>query len=720
MDVTPQLAAVLFPVASVGLIGLWTAVIRRLAPADWPAPLPLLIAGIALYAAQYALGLGLLLVGAFRPEAAWLAVAAAVLVPAVILLRLGPGRAAAGPAALEFTRPERLMVVAAALVILASVIRSGLMPPIDWDFLTYHGPRAAFWASDGTLFGAYDAPGRWQHYRAFQIAGTLPNAWSMLLTGGDWGVAAIGLMAWVAIGVAGYPLARELGARPAAAVLAALAILTIPACFHHRSSGYADNLVTAAVVTSAAVFVAAERRGSLALAGWGIAAAALAFATKWTALPMAGMAGLVWLWMLWRHGAETRPGSALGAGVAIGAIALAWPAVLAARYGNPVFPFAIPPIGVEGYDGPLREWRGGVPPPMSIPRAAFALTFDGFCRSRMLHNGVGPGGLAALGAGALALLAGRRLRSPALLAMLAASLVLLLMVLATRVRPPGLDEARYATVPVILMLAALAAHGTAAARAALMAVLALNLVYALPWRWAAIDAAPVGLCLGVVAVLWAVLRIAGPGRRSPLGSAVAACAAGFLLAAALMPVGRGAYLTAAAEGRLFNSGPIAHAETNWAHPIWAWLAERPGLRIAVSAGTKPAPGHWLIYPLFGAHLQHEVIHLRTGLYYPEERAAASPEALAAAGERWVAELTAAGADLVLLYRPDPVEAQWVTARPELFRPVLESVDGGSVLYAVGHAMAAAEPAPAGGPLAGLAAGRPICGTGTPHPSLLGP
>jgi hypothetical protein len=115
-----------------------------------------------------------------------------------------------------------------------------------------------------------------------------------------------------------------------------------------------------------------------------------------------------------------------------------------------------------------------------------------------------------------------------------------------------------------------------------------------------------------------------------------------------------------------------------AWPIWRGLddVDRPRT-LAVTAGYDPYQ-NWYWYPLLGAALQNRAIYvpitadgsLVDYLHPAEAREKGSYPA-------WLRRLVDAGVDELVLLAPDPPEAAWVDAAPELFEPHLEATDGAS-------------------------------------------
>lgn len=638
-----------------------------------PASVRFAVGLIGLLVVQYLLGLSLIAAGLFGGILTWL-LACCAMAALGILLRPGRHRqqlAADGAAlrkALQSTSCARLAALGLPLLLVwLQAARGAVTPPLDWDFLTYHGPRAAFWLQESKIWPSYDAVGYWQYYRAFPPAGDLITAWAMSASHDDLLVAPTWTGIWMGLGLTSYAVARALGGGRWESVLAGIAVALLPAAFQHMSSGYVDNAVALCAIAGTACLAEAERRRSAELASIGLAGFAAAAAMKQTSLPFLGIALGLGLRQLLVSRRELRAWLVAGASLVALVTALLWYAMLALREGNPLYPF---PVEVFGFS--LPGAREAIPAGVGRPRLDFldagkSLFYMGFFGKPWLHNNFGLGGLVLMVAAFCTLLLRRRPTGLVAPALLVGGLGLLTWVMASRIGEPGLDEARYMITVAALAASVVAASALARARHVLAAAIGVNLVYALPWRWAEVDIIPmgaiaiVGLAVGAGALLTRRKSLAlGLGMLASIGCA-----------AELRALLRWDYYRAAAEGQIMASGPIAFCPSSHAHRIWRELAVAPSLTIDVSAGNHPLMTNWFIYPLLGNRLQHRLVHVRTGLHFPKQQADASEAELDVAASSWADGLQRAGAQAVVLYKPYPIEAQ-------LARRVSASFDTGLV------------------------------------------
>jgi hypothetical protein len=186
-----------------------------------------------------------------------------------------------------------LVVLALQLYVLAKVA------PSNWDSMTYHLSRAAYWLQHGSV-GHYD--GATVRQMASAPNAEILVAWTMLLPGSDkwveivqW-ISLVGLMATIFSG------ARLLGASAGAGVLAATVFLLLPQTLL-QSTTTQNDLVVAFFVAAAMLFLARGARdrhlGDLTIFGLALGLAVGTKTTALMALPALGLAALV-AWWAWR------------------------------------------------------------------------------------------------------------------------------------------------------------------------------------------------------------------------------------------------------------------------------------------------------------------------------------------------------------------------------------------------------------------------------------
>ena len=189
------------------------------------------------------------------------------------------GSGSASRAVREATRDP--IVVVLGLAVLAGLVYSAglalFTPPNDWDALTYHLARAAFWIQQHGVGYVPDSD-------VLRINVNPPNAeigsaFAMLLSNGDRYVGFGQYSAALATGLGIYGMAGRLGLRRSEALFGALAFLSVPVVLLQSSTALND-LVVASFLVAATYFLVGETRAELTL---GAVALALALGTKFTA-----------------------------------------------------------------------------------------------------------------------------------------------------------------------------------------------------------------------------------------------------------------------------------------------------------------------------------------------------------------------------------------------------------------------------------------------------
>jgi hypothetical protein len=179
----------------------------------------------------------------------------------------------------SLARPWPLLLVAACAAgslayVLALIVGT---PPNGWDQLNYHLPRAAFWVqADGVgyLDHAYD-----ERINFFPPNGEIPIAFVLGVTRTEELGALVQLAAALAAATGVFVLSRRLGLDRRAAAFGAFLFLTLPIVLL-QSATTKNDMVVAALLVAATVFLLGDSRRQIALAS---VAVALAVGTKFTA-----------------------------------------------------------------------------------------------------------------------------------------------------------------------------------------------------------------------------------------------------------------------------------------------------------------------------------------------------------------------------------------------------------------------------------------------------
>lgn len=556
-------------------------------------------------------------------------------------------------------------------------LRALIVPPLGWDTLTYHGPRAARFLQSGQL--TFE-PGTGPHdyYRHFFAGGEVLTAWAMLPFHSDLLVNLGAVCQWLLLGLASWALARELGAREPFAGSAALAVMFAPVVQLQVCSGYVELPLNAALVQGCALGVRCLRRPS--------PGAAVACAMS------LGVAAGIKL-----QGAA--PGAIVGVFV-LGRLLLArgW---LAAVSGSacallPALPFALRAWRDTGYPlspmpiqlGPLTL---GVASPMMRWYQERNLGDPGWDAEksallRMLaplgdfHATLGslsflPFALAPLGVLALAR------RRPLTAAMMGAAAAVPLLahfsasLSAVRLLRVG-SAARFLITGLALCVplsVVLCRPGAALARAYRSLLLAYPLAYTLlalrdgQAEWELRDM----LCLAIV-LAWTWIFVRALWRRSPRAGLALALGA-WLAGSACLQLRRDQTRFSAYR----HSFAIHNSPRYWADAARKLDTPDKPRRIAITGGPDQSSDKWLGYFFLGSRLQntlHYVVPTRDGRV--AHHGPGGELEARADYDAWLLRLRAAGISHVVSFQPRALELGWMQAHPDRFENVSSGPDWG--------------------------------------------
>jgi len=232
---------------------------------------------------------------------------------------------------------QRALFLFVLLAGLVTLVRAALLPPLGWDAVTYHAPKAAMWVQSGGPI-ALEAPGGWGFYRHYFGGGEILYAWAMLVFSGDFAVGLVDASVWLLLGVALYALAQELGVRARHRLAGVVYLLALPGMRLAVGAGYVDLTLTLASVLAVLFSVRFSRvrdAGSLLLAAMSLGVAA---GVKLTVAPAAALLWLLLAGVLWRD-RRAGLGGVLAAGtLAAAAVCVPWLAWNALYTGYPLSP----------------------------------------------------------------------------------------------------------------------------------------------------------------------------------------------------------------------------------------------------------------------------------------------------------------------------------------------------------------------------------------------
>jgi len=225
----------------------------------------------------------------------WTLLTAEVVVLAALL---GPWL---GPATVHRPLRDGLASVRSALgdpvvAILAGAVSVGLVysaalgvltPPNDWDSMSYHLARAAFWIQQHAV--AYVPETHIVPINAYPPNGEIGLLFTMILSEGDRFVWVVQYTALLATALGTYGISCRIGLGSRAALFGALLFVTTPVVVLQGSSALND-LVVASFLVAATYFLLGDTRHETAL---GALALALAVGAKFTALVALPLLALV-------------------------------------------------------------------------------------------------------------------------------------------------------------------------------------------------------------------------------------------------------------------------------------------------------------------------------------------------------------------------------------------------------------------------------------------
>jgi hypothetical protein len=155
-------------------------------------------------------------------------------------------------------------------------LRSLIIPPLGWDTMTYHGPRAAQWVQSGKF--TFDAGvGSYDFYRHFFAGAEVLMAWAMLPFHSDLFANLASFVQWIGLGLSAWALARAMGLREPFASTSASVLMFTPVLQLEVGSGYVELALNAALLNGIAVALVCLRRprpGALVLCALALGLAA--------------------------------------------------------------------------------------------------------------------------------------------------------------------------------------------------------------------------------------------------------------------------------------------------------------------------------------------------------------------------------------------------------------------------------------------------------------
>jgi len=571
--------------------------------------------------------------------------------------------------------PFRWVAVAFAALSLPIVLRPLLLPPMGWDTLTYHAVKAAMWVQNaGTL--PMNGPGTWAFYAPIWAGGEVFTAWAMLPFHSDLLAMAVDAAEWLALGLALFALARELGIPEPAGSAAVGFALAIPTLRISVGSGYVEVALLWMIISAWAMAGRFLQRGSLGAYYLAAGAAGVAAGIKFTFLPASLLTLAALAAGMMAHPSPPRGRLlhlAAGAGL-FAVILLPWLWATVQLTGLPFSPFPVKLLGVSlGRTPPEVELYVFRPDLEAASPSELALLLRSLFEERM---GPGMTTMIAVGASLAAwpLLWRRHARLVLFLglAIVASWLTFFVPGLSVARRFFSSSAVRYllpALVPSVVLSAGLCRARSRLGRVYLLFLIAgsfFQLLLYLPYGWSSACAAGLALLIVTFGLVGFVGRQVFRSLRPGPFRFAALAATGVV---ALFCLGE---IRDELRFDLYRRDFVIHPfHRYWLDAARALDSPAQKHRIAITSGPHEDLDNWLVYPFLGRALQNDVVYVppsRDGAVHHFGRSDANAEyARSADFASWKSRLLERGVTDVVSFRPASVELGWMESHPQQFQ-----------------------------------------------------
>ncbi|HKP57806.1 MAG TPA: hypothetical protein VJV78_13835 [Polyangiales bacterium] len=564
-------------------------------------------------------------------------------------------------------------------------LRGFVIPPLGWDTLTYHGPRAAQFVASGK-FTFDPGVGGFDFYRHFFAGGEVLSAWAMLPFHSDLFANLASFVQWIGLGLSGWALARALGLREPFGSTSACVLMFVPTLQLEVNSGYVEVVLNAALLHGIAAALSCMRRPSLGLCLTAALSLGVATGIKLPGAPPAAIVlAVLWLRLLPARGLDLR-GKAIGLGAsALLALLPAAPWMFRAYRdtGYPLSPMPAKLFGVTlGVASHTMRWYGDRPEIRALEweaeKGVLGIVFSALAKMNetlgslaLIFVLVFPIGLCVLArrrpwtalAVTLAVIAPvlayysagfapvRMVRAPSSTRFLipAFALIVPISLIWCRRAGPAISRRRYAAAPL-----SAAYRGLLVAYALIYAVLCMRRGWV---DWETREIVIVGLWLGflVAGTRWLA-------RSHPL-RALSFATLGFC------------WFCAGLQLRRDETRPAAYSHSFALHGLSRFWVEgvahvdEPGRphRIAITGGPDHASDKWFQYFYLGKRFENElryVVPTRDGkvAYYVNDNDLETR----ADRDSWLKRLDQGGFQEVLTFPPRSIEQGWMEEQADRF------------------------------------------------------
>jgi hypothetical protein len=553
-------------------------------------------------------------------------------------------------------------------------IRALVIPPLGWDTLTYHAPRAAQWVQSGR-FTFDDGVGSYNFYRHFFSGGEVLLAWAMLPFHSDLLANLASVAEWIGVGLASWALARAIGLKEPFASTSAAVVMFAPTLQLEVNSGYVELPLNAALLHGIAIGLACLRRpkiGAVVLCAMSLGVAA---GIKLPGAPPAAIfAGLVSLRWLATRSIAWKPKLLTLAASAFVALVPAAPWMLRAFQdtGYPLSPLPVRVLGhTLGVASSAMHWYGErklAPYTWRVEKMALLHVFS---QLSDLNESLGTLAFIPLALFPVGLVALARRRPLAALGLLAAVIApvlthfsegmtpvrLLRSVSASRFLMPALALA----VPVSLAWCTPGRYRSSAYRWLLLTYPVAMSVFAMRRGFIEWENREL-VIVGVVATQLGLLTVLCFRRRPRLGAAVGVIA--WLALCSVVQVRR----DQTRELAYGKSYALHNFPRYWADGVARVdTADLTPHRIAITGGPDHSSDKWFHYFYMGRRLQNWIGYIvptrdgKTAQFGPGGDLAERADL-----NSWLPRLAAAQIDDVLTFPPRSIEQGWMEATPEHF------------------------------------------------------
>lgn len=572
---------------------------------------------------------------------------------------------------LVMASPHHPWIFACLALFVPVIIRPFLVPPVAWDFIMYHGVKAALWVQHGGAPAMNLDPGvpSWLLTRNHLAGGDVFIAWAMLPMSSEVLVGLDSLVQWIGVGLMVLLIAREIGVRSHGGTVAAAFVLALSPFRLQVGSGYVELTLAISMGATLAYTLRYMRTGCVGSLVVALAAVGLACAVKIIALPIAGLV-LVVVAVRALGQRQVRP---LAASVVLMvALGAPWYAYNVVDTGAPLSPAGVKvggmPIGFTN-DAYRHISRLPMPPKYkwSTEWEAFSETFGSIANAR---ESAGWPVLVVFGVflAALPWLARRRLWSAMLLGAIVAANVA--VVFHAKFSPWRLLAPENATrfwvtamlvaTPVSTLAFSVPIIGTFYRRF-LLAITLYNLV-----RLSLHGLAPFELDATIIVI---VVTIAlGVAYREIRGRLPRRARTALIATAAIAGLATTTLVGRAHRKEAMRKSFYIHSlHRGWVDPAKTLDNGTPHI-VAVTHGITDFVDTGMFYYLLGRRLQNRLVHV------PVTKDGTRPfnpwlTLDAVDYDRWLQRLEEAGVDHVFSMHPMTVELTWMENHPERFRKV---------------------------------------------------